>query len=197
MLLIKNGQTQSIAPEQLGQWTGVPYRPHLEFASRSLVCKLLAKSASLRKQEELSRRQLWIGSYFQKELLTHPIPPISIRWIDDRIGWGLFAEKPFKEMEFIAHYSGLVRKRRKSDASNAYGFEYLLAPGHPTSYLIDAQDQGGLSRYVNHSDTPNLSSELATYNDIAHVILYTSRPIQSGEQLCYDYGPDYWKHRTR
>lgn len=183
--------------QDLHQWTGVPYRPGLEFSSQSLLRKLLRLSLKLQKKELLSRRQLWLGSYFQKELLSDPILSLSLRWIDSRIGWGLFAEKPLQQMEFIAQYSGLIRKRKRADRSNAYCFEYSLAPDCSTPYLIDAQDQGGISRYVNHSDSPNLSAELATYDGMTHVILYTSRSIQPNEELCYDYGPDYWQNRSR
>ena len=32
-------------------------------------------------------------------------------------------------------------------------------------------------------------------NGVSHILLYTSKSIQSGEQIFYDYGPDYWKKR--
>lgn len=98
-------------------------------------------------------------------------------------------------MEFISEYSGLVRKRNKHDSKNSYCFEYLLAPGFDTPYIIDAREQGGFARYINHSNTPNLYSAFTLVDDFPHVVIYTAVKIAKGTQLCYDYGPDYWKRR--
>ena len=125
------------------------------------------------------------------------IPDVIIRYINPVLGWGVFAARDFRKMEFIAEYSGLVRKSRKSDKTNAYCFEYTLANGVKTPYTIDAQDKGGIGRMINHSVHANLQSSLATIDFLNHVVLITSRPIKKGEQLCYDYGPDYWSHREK
>ncbi len=191
--LHKNGQERRIPLAELQKWTGARYAPYLEFSDLKILRKLTRKHANLEK----TREQLWLGTYFQFELLHETLPDVSLRWINDRMGWGLFAERDFKPMEFIAEYSGLVRSRRSSDRHNAYCFEYILTPDAPTPYLIDAQDQGGLSRYINHSDTPNLTSALATIDQVSHVVLYTNQPVMKNTQLCYDYGLDYWKYRKK
>ena len=99
-------------------------------------------------------------------------------------------------MEFVAEYAGKVRKWRKEDNKNAYCFEYVLVQGIKTPYTIDAMEQGGVARYINHSDTPNLVSALATFQNVSHVILYAKEPIPKGAQLSYDYGPAYWSKRS-
>jgi len=139
-----------------------------------------------------SKEAVWLGTYFRKEILSHHLPEVSVRWIDERMGWGVFAERNFKAMEFIAEYTGVVRKRKRSDRTNAYCFEYF-----PDPYVIDAQDQGGLARYINHSETANLVSAPAWIDGVLHIILYTKHPVLKNSQLCYDYGPDYWKHRKK
>jgi len=120
-----------------------------------------------------------------------------LQWIDEEMGWGVFAKRDFQSMEFIAEYSGIVRGRRKGDEENSYCFEYLLLPDVPTDYLIDAEMQGGVSRYINHSSSPNLSSSMVLCDGVTHIILYTKQTIKAGEQLFYDYGPEYWKKRTQ
>lgn len=160
----------------------------LEFSSARILRKVL-------KNKRCTREQSWLGSYFRKEVLSGHVPAVSVRWVDDDIGWGVFAERNFSKMEFIAEYSGLIRKRRRDDRKNAYCFEYPLVSGEWSPYLIDAENQGGLSRLINHSDKPNLTSALATVENVNHIILYTNQSISKGEQLCYNYGPDYWKHR--
>lgn len=160
----------------------------LEFSSAKILRKVL-------KNRRFTREQIWLGRYFQNEILKRHEPEVSVRWIDGEIGWGIFAERNFSKMEFIAEYSGLVRKRKKGDDKNAYCFEYPLVSGEWSPYLIDAETEGGLSRLINHSDKPNLTSALATIENVNHIVLYTNQSVSKGEQLCYNYGPDYWKHR--
>ncbi|HEX2583400.1 MAG TPA: SET domain-containing protein-lysine N-methyltransferase [Chlamydiales bacterium] len=182
-------------PSSIAQQTGIPYISYLEFESFALYRKILKKTARLHRNHSIGKSRLWLSAYFQKELLSNHFPEVSLRWIDDEMGWGVFAEKEFDPMTFIAEYSGLVRRRRRGDDQNSYCFEYLIMPEEETDYLIDAQDQGGISRYINHSSSPNLSSSMISCNGVSHIILYTNKCIKTGEQLFYDYGPTYWKKR--
>ncbi len=169
----------------------------LEFQKPSIREKVRKKIEKLYKKGELTRQQLWFGAYFKKEIESLFIPDIEIRYINETLGYGVFAARDFAKMEFIAQYSGIVRKSRRSDRTNAYCFEYTLANGIKTPYTVDAQDQGGIGRLINHSEVPNLQSSLATIDFINYIVLITSKPIKNGEQLCYDYGPDYWSHREK
>ena len=183
-------------PTHIFKLTGVPYLSHLEFENFSLR-KILKKTARLHQKYPLDRARLWISTYFQKELLAGEFPPVSLRWIDEEMGWGVFADKDFASMEFIAEYTGIVRERRKEDGENSYCFEYLILPDMDVDYLIDAQDQGGISRYINHSFTPNSLRLHDRRRKVSHIIFFTKRAIQAGEQLFYDYGPNYWKKRKK
>lgn len=193
MILEKEGKQLTL--EEFVKETGAPFLSPLIFAEDAVLSDIQSRFAKLYKKGEITREQLWLGTYFKKEILSQPLPDVSIRWIDNKLGWGVFALRPFKKMEFIAEYGGKVRKREKNDSKNSYCFEYVVAQGHSTPYNIDAETGGGLARYLNHSGTPNLHSALATFDNVSHVILYVKEQVQTGEQLCYDYGPDYWKHR--
>jgi hypothetical protein len=175
--------------------TGARWISSLIFEDVTLLSSITKVGEKLYKKREMSREQLWLGQYYQKEILSKFEPEVAIRWVDSVLGWGVFALRDFKKMEFIAEYVGKVRKRKRTDRKNAYCFEYILAPGIRSVYTIDALEQGGVARYINHSSKPNLLSSLATYNNLSHVILYAKEPIAKGEQLCYDYGPDYWAKR--
>lgn len=194
MIFEKEGRALTL--EQFEKLAGAKWVPQLDFEDFHVFSDISQKSLKLHQKGELTREQLWLGRYFQKELSTPLAPDIAIRWINSTLGWGVFALRDFKKMEFIAEYTGKVRKRKKTDVKNAYCFEYVVAQGIPSPYTIDALDQGGLSRYLNHSSTPNLNSSLATFENISHVIFYVKEPIAKGAQLCYDYGPDYWSKRT-
>ncbi len=193
----KEFPVESLSLEVFESRMGISFSPSLHFAKSSVEEKLRKKIEKLHRKGGLSRQQLWFGSYFKKEIEEGFLSDVVIRYIDPVFGYGVFANRDFKKMEFIAVYSGVVRKYARRDRENPYCFEYTLANGLKTPYTIDAQDVGGIGRYVNHSDHPNLLSALATIDFINYVILITSCPIPKGTQLCYDYGPDYWGKREK
>lgn len=143
---------------------------------------------------ESSPSQKWLAAYFHEEILLEP-PRLSIRWINPDLGWGVFAEERLPEMRYICCYLGLVRRHTKKDHKNSYCFEYPLSLEEPSPFTIDAREQGGVARYLNHSSKPNLTSSLVTIAGLNHILFYTTRAVAKGEQLCYDYGPAYWKKR--
>jgi uncharacterized protein len=195
ILVEKEGETLLASPQQLEQLIGITYLPQLVFLRESDFDTICGKVEKFRKKEWFDPNQIWLGAYFRKEIQTSVLPPVRLRWIDSTLGWGVFAEQDLKPMTYIGEYSGLIRKRTRSDDKNAYCFQYSIINGESTAYNIDAFDRGGLVRFINHSSKPNLKSALANSESLTHVVLFVSRPVRKGEQLCYDYGPDYWKKR--
>jgi hypothetical protein len=175
----------------------ISYIPYLSFQKFSYFSSCFRKTSRYDRKGLLDYEQRWLGVYFKKEILSAEIPLVSLSWINSVAGWGVFAERDFKQMDFIGEYVGVVRKKRKKDRTNSYCFEYAVAKGESTRFIIDAEKQGNITRFLNHSPKPNLSSTIAVVHRIPRVIFYARRPIKKGEQLYYDYGPDYWKRRSR
>ncbi len=194
MIFEKDGKTLSL--EEFEKLTGAKWLSKLDFENSKILPSLIRQGEKLYEKGELTLEQIWLGKYFQKEIASHFEPKVAIRYIDPYLGWGVFALQNFRKMQFIAEYVGKVRKKQKQDKKNAYCFEYIITQGFRTLYTIDAMDQGAVARYLNHSEAPNLESALATFDHLSHVILYAKEPIAKGEQLCYDYGPDYWSKRA-
>ena len=206
----KEGEGRWVPAKEIFSITGAHFVPWLEMQPATLlsICKRGKKLRGpspwdwLRTfwgfpRREIGRKQIWRGSYFQKEIESLYVSDVTLRWINPEIGWGVFARRNFKAGEYIAEYTGVVRKRKRSDEQNGYCFEYVHLSGEKTSFLIDARESGGISRYINHSEEGNLEPKLATIGTVTHVLLLTKKSIQKGEQLCYDYGPAYWAHRPR
>ncbi len=191
----KEGRLLTLA--EFEKTTGAKFLPQLEFGHFSLVAELSKQCAKLHKKGGLTRQQVWFGKYYQKELLSQGAPPLSIRWVDESIGWGVFIEKDLRKMDFICEYTGVVRRRKRTDKTNSYCFEYLISQGEESPYVIDAAQQGGVSRYINHSSRPNLLSVLCTFDNITHIVLVANEDIPKGTQLSYDYGPNYWLYRPK
>ena len=193
----KGGETKVLSPKQFEQEFAVRYNPRLDFCARRDFFTIYRKAARDREKGILSARQLWLGTYFQQELDAPAVPPVRLRWIDDALGWGVFAERDLSPMTYIGEYAGQVRRKKRADRRNAYCFQYAIADGEATSYTIDAFAQGGIVRFINHSESANLMSALAIHQNIPHIVLFVSRKVLKGQQLCFDYGSDYWKKRPK
>jgi hypothetical protein len=194
MIFEKDGKRLNL--EQFTFLTQAKWQPFLAFDPNALG-KIVKTCSKLHRRGEIPIEQMWFGKFFEKELALKHAEDLSIRWIDEKIGWGVFAMRKFSEMEFIAEYSGNVRKKRKADSQNSYCFEYAFTSEERSPYTVDAMDQGGVARYINHSESPNLTPALAYLGNMTRIILYTNRPIAKDEQLCYNYGPGYWSKRAK
>ena len=108
-------------------------------------------------------------------------------------GWGVRATAPLPEGTFVVEYVGEVT----TDAECAQRRAAAFAAGDPTVYYmaltpglsIDARTRGNLARLINSSCAPNCVAQVWT--DAAtgepRVGVFTSRDVQPGEELAYDY----------
>ena len=123
---------------------------------------------------------------------------MTIRWIDKRLGYGVFANRDFESKEFIGEYIGLVRRLyRFQPENNPYCLQYPSLFFSFTPYMVDAQHQGNETRFLNHSYKPNLEMDILLDNGLMHIGFFTNQPISKGTQLTFNYGKDYWKTRER
>ena len=54
---------------------------------------------------------------------------------------------------------------------------------------MDATRRGSLARFVNHSCEPNCYAEIKQTSEHSsrHIIIIAKRPIETGEEITYDY----------
>ncbi|CAL8471229.1 g10771 [Coccomyxa elongata] len=101
--------------------------------------------------------------------------------------WGLFARKPIPGNEFVIEYVGeLIRRtvndvRERADADSDYRFRV------DADWVVDATRRGGKARFINHCCDPNCYTKTVSVNGQLHIMIYSKRPIQEGEELSYDY----------
>lgn len=134
---------------------------------------------------------LWNTALFKREI-DGIRQKMTVRWIDPLKGYGLFAEEKIPEMTCIGEYVGIVKKRdKKKDRDNSYIFEYAIDT-FDTGYVIDAKKKGNHTRFINHSDHPNLLSRWLVIEGLPRVVFFTKQQVEKGEELVVDYGPYYW-----
>ncbi len=145
--------------------------------------------------------------------------------LSGKLGFGLFLHpcaKPLVKGQVIASYSGeIVIAPQNVEDDCAYAFESLsdmkltkeeqviynkkgkYHPGRLYALYIDAVKKGNFTRFINHSDKPNIEPEILTIPKNPYgltptpleVVYIVKRTINPGEQLVVSYDGDdgsYW-----
>lgn len=172
---------------------GAEWISAIEFYSEKVANRVKKLCEKGLKKGWFDTRKKWLGVFYSKEIEKGLHPNLVIKWVDEQVGYGVFAVQDIRVGTFIGEYTGIVRERTK-DQENFYCFEYAI--GSKSPFVIDAQQKGNYTRFINHSNAPNVEPVSVYLNGAMHVILIAQKPIQKGEQLCYHYGEDYWSKRT-
>ena len=61
------------------------------------------------------------------------------------------------------------------------------------SYVVEAEKMGNFTRFINHSDTPNLGFVCAYWCGMPRLLLVSLQMIPEGVQLSVDYGKLFWE----
>ena len=99
-------------------------------------------------------------------------------------GMGLFAGTAIPKGACVIEYTGReLSKDEWYTVKSKYLFEVTRQK------TIDGAPRWNLARYINHSCRPNCEPEIHR----ARVYIRAKRAIRPGEELAYNYGPDYFK----
>jgi SET domain-containing protein len=98
-------------------------------------------------------------------------------------GLGLFAKVPIKKGDCVIEYIGEVITAAEA---NRRGGRYLFETS--ANRHIDGTTRKNVARYINHSCRANCEPDTAA----GRVYISAIKNIQPGEELCYDYGKEYW-----
>jgi len=109
-------------------------------------------------------------------------------------GNGVFATTDIPAETEVVEYRGRLLTHAQAD--RAYGG--TTESGHTflftlnDRYVIDANVDGNVARWINHSCAPNCQAVLEENTEgdrrADRVLIETLRPVSSGEELTYDYG---------
>ncbi|HAZ15914.1 MAG TPA: SET domain-containing protein-lysine N-methyltransferase [Parachlamydiales bacterium] len=189
-IMIKNETLKGFFQE-----LNVVYLPALCYVNESVRQAVERKCARAERRKKIERERKWLGGFYAKEMENELFPLFEIRWIDATIGYGVFAQEEIQPGRFVGEYTGFVRKKRLffyKSSNYCFGLETHMGFW---GFVIDAEKGGNLTRFINHSDQPNLEPIGVFWKGSLHIILRSLKKIQKGEQLTYDYGADYWSRR--
>ena len=116
------------------------------------------------------------------------------------MGHGYFATQDVFRDEMIGEYTGKIMLRREfEDSSYAYSYPKggIFQESLPERVSLDAAVHGTEMRFVNHSDTPNVRTELVFHGRQWHIVFVANRDIKAGEEFRVNYGRGYWRKRKK
>jgi SET domain-containing protein len=165
----------------------------LSFNNSKERAEILRRGLFAFRRGEISKEALERGEKFRKLIESPSHPVVDIRWVGEEVGHGVFAKAKIKKGTFIGEYTGIVRENIRTyfEPLNHYCYEYPIPDRLGRSFVIDAT-QGNFTRFINHSDRPNLKPEYAFLDGFYHCLFFAMKEIQKEEQLTYDYGKNYW-----
>lgn len=177
--------------EDLQKQLQFTYLDHLEIQCAEEKEKILQDGWRHEKEKKISDERIHHGIQFKQQIESCLTAKVSVRWISEDVGHGLFAEEDLKENSYIGEYVGFIRKNNEHGQFNHYLFSYPVLDNIERNYVIDAFC-GNLIRFANHSFQPNAKATYAYFSGLYHLILLTLKPILKGEQITYNYGKNYW-----
>jgi hypothetical protein len=110
-------------------------------------------------------------------------------------GFGLYAGQKIVEHDFVGEYKGEIITKSESDRRAAVyehqKLSYLFSLNKTQE--IDSTYFGNKVRFINHanSKTANLYPRIMLVNLVHRIGLFGSRHTKNGEELFFDYGPEF------
>ncbi|XP_056592531.1 histone-lysine N-methyltransferase NSD3 isoform X1 [Triplophysa dalaica] len=109
-------------------------------------------------------------------------------------GWGLKTKQDLKKGDFVMEYVGELidseeckQRIRHSNENHVTNFYMLTLT---KDRVIDAGPKGNLSRFMNHSCSPNCETQKWTVNGDVRIGLFTSCDIAADTELTFNYNLD-------
>lgn len=170
-----------------------------------------------RKKGEKQSRQTEVSEYFavrrssrrcksaiegekQKELeealVSGKEDGLEVKEVEGK-GRGVFSQHKFTKGQFVCEYAGelidyqTAKEREKLyEGKTEFGCYMYYFTFKNKKMCVDAtKESGRLGRLLNHSKSAaNCATRLVNVKDRPYLILETTRDVQAGEELLYDYG---------
>lgn len=179
--------------ELLQKVFGIRYLPYLRFTNYEVLQHMMSQCPFILRTC-IGKENRLLAEKYHHEISTGYVANSVIKYIDDHIGYGLFAGEDMAPNTYVGEYTGLVRRLYRSHPDhNPYCFHYLTRFWSVQYYVIDAFWQGNEMRFINHSAEPNLNPICLVDRHLLHTAFVTNQAIKAGTELTFDYGPDFWR----
>mmetsp|Transcript_24476 Transcript_24476/g.44275 ORF Transcript_24476/g.44275 Transcript_24476/m.44275 type:complete len:204 (-) Transcript_24476:369-980(-) len=114
-------------------------------------------------------------------------------------GFGVYCTKPLDPYMFLGFYEGRVILSREELDQLTTPNEYVMSIDGGATFLDGyerAQNRTIMSPvHLNHEDKDKDGCNCLRILENGNIAFFTSRRIEVGEELCFNYGLNYWKDR--
>ncbi len=170
------------------------YLSHPLFESEEMLEEIRFRAKQAKAEDNIPTEKIWMGSYFDHELLFGLHPKVSIRHVDNEVGFGVFAGQKISACAFVGEYTGRLLEMKKKDLQDkCYCIRYAIWSSKRHNFVIDAEEMGNFTRFINHDAKPNVGVQSVYWRGIPRMIFIALEDILEGTQLTFDYGPLFWK----
>jgi hypothetical protein len=166
-----NGVKATFTAEEIGEKLMFEYSPGLVFLHEKDLRDCVYQCI-----ERNDQCKMWLSS-MRSALLSYTVcSDVSLRFIGNingvNVGHGVCAEADIPEGTYIGEYVGLVSTVTETiTRENHYNFQYPSCEG---GLEINGREVGNITRFINHSTTPNAAFHAISLDDIMHVICVRS-----------------------
>ena len=130
-------------------------------------------------RRSLPRKSVRAEDYLEKD----PENCFNVKFIDDNVGYGLFATKDYDIGDFLLIYRG---ERRKGTPEKDNG--YIFDIPHKNEYIDAGNVESGLARFINDDFCkPNARPYEIVINSNSYIGLKAKQKITVGDEIRYDY----------
>ena len=175
---------------------GLIYLDALEYhCNKDLLPQIKPENLSLQDRKNLE--------YYEPLIKQNYESPWYMKYISDRIGYGIFADDDIPQGQLIAEYLGIIISKEIMMQTGCYDMKYtwsIPAPPYSTDpafiVYVDAKKSCNFTRFINHNYTPNVKAAVIYADEGWHMLYIACKPIKKDEQLLVDYGKGYWANST-
>jgi hypothetical protein len=155
-------------------------------ADLSYVLELSFSGFALGERDVAFRAQYAAALREEETPRTNNDADLVVAFVNDAVGWGLFAGRTYRADEFVCRYGGIARSdHAMTDRS------YAVASS-VDGCAIDASRCRSLGGFINHCDTPNVTFQCVFERGVEQVLVIASRNIARGDQLLHNYTARYF-----
>ena len=126
---------------------------------------------------------------------------VEIRDTGTKKVFGVYCTRPLERHTFLGFYEGKLVKSREELDERRTPMDYVMSTDGGATFLDGyerAQDRTIMSPvHLNHHDKDQRGCNCLRILENGNVAFFTTCPINVGEELCFDYGDNFWKGRER
>lgn len=177
---------------------GITYLATPYFESEALKQEMKESGPWLLLNTVMGEEHRSLGASLHKALESGQVADVAIKWIDDEIGYGLFAKNLIAKESYIGQYTGIVTKHMSDMRDKtAYCMRIPTKFWTLSRFYMDALKAGNELRFANHSDAPTIRPYCLIDRGLVHIGFFALVDIEAGRELTFNYGQDFWKNRRK